>query len=70
LQQEISDVADEVVRKFSEDDLTIQRTDEEIMIAMLATAKLKTNSYKGQFSKLLVVANPALGDDFLVEVNF
>jgi len=69
LQQEISDATDEAVRKLSEDDLTIQRTDEEITSAMLAAAKLKTNSYKGQFSKLLAVANPALGDDFLVEVN-
>lgn len=68
MQQEIADAADEAARKLSEDDTVSTKTDVEITAAMISAAKMKTNSYKGQFSKLLAVAHPALGDDFLAEV--
>jgi hypothetical protein len=36
---------------------------------MRAAAKTKLQSFKGQFSKYTVVANPKFGDEFLEEVN-
>jgi len=68
LQQEIIDAANKVARKLSEDDPTLMKIDQNITEVMLSAAKLKTNSYKGQFSKFLAVAHLALDDEFINEV--
>jgi hypothetical protein len=42
--------------------------DRRVTAAMRAGTKNKIQSYKGQFSKYLAIANPKLGDEFLEEV--
>jgi hypothetical protein len=44
------------------------RSDFGVTAAMRAGTKNKIQSYKGQFSKYLAIANPKLGDEFLEEV--
>jgi hypothetical protein len=44
------------------------RSDSGVTIAMKAGAKNKIQSYKGQFTKYLAIANPKLRDEFLKEV--
>jgi hypothetical protein len=45
------------------------RSDSGMTAAMRVGAKSKIQSYKGQFSKYLTIANPKLGDEFLEEVS-
>jgi hypothetical protein len=51
-----------------EETLEGERSDSGVTTAMRAGAKSKIQSYKGQFSKYLAIANPKLGDEFLEEV--
>ena len=46
------------------------RSDVGVTNAMRAAARLKHQSFKGQFFKYLSIANPKFGDRFLEEVGF
>jgi hypothetical protein len=60
LQQEIVEALDDVARKYYEEIPKEERSDTGITIAMRAAAKNKQQSFKGQFSKYLAIANPNL----------
>lgn len=68
LQQEIEEASNNVARKYY-NTLETKRTGLEVATMMRAVAKAKQQSFKGQFSKFTVVANPKLGDEFLEEVS-
>jgi hypothetical protein len=46
-----------------------ERSDTGITAVMRAAAKTKLQSFKVQFSKYIVVANPKFGDEFFEEVS-
>jgi hypothetical protein len=68
-QQEIAEASDEATRKYVEETPEGERSDSGVTVAMRAAAKNKIQSYRGQFSKYLTIANPKLGDEFLEEVS-
>jgi hypothetical protein len=68
LKQEIAEAFDEATRKYVEETPEGDKSDSGIIAAMRAGPKSKIQSYKGQFSKYLAIANPKLGDEFLEEV--
>jgi hypothetical protein len=68
LQQEIADASDEAARVYKENTPDELQVDGEITAAMRAGTKAKIQIYKGQWSKYSAVANPKLGDQFLLEV--
>lgn len=45
------------------------RSDADITAVMRDAAKAKAASFRGKFSKYTAVANPKLGDQFLLEVQ-
>jgi hypothetical protein len=47
----------------------MDRTDSGVTEVMRAAAKSKHQSFKNQFSKFTVVANPKFGDAFMDEVS-
>jgi hypothetical protein len=69
LQQEIEEASDDAARKYYEDIPKTKRTSLGVAVVMRAVAKAKQQSFKGQFSKFTVVANPKFGDEFLEEVS-
>ena len=69
MQQKIAEVSDEATRKYVEETPEGERSDFGITAAMRARAKSKVESYKGQFSKYLTIANPKLGNEFFEEVS-
>jgi hypothetical protein len=69
LQQEIAEASDDAARKYYEETLELERTGLGVTAVMRAAAKSKQQSFKGQFSKFTVVANPKFGDGFLDEVS-
>ena len=70
IQQEIGKASDDAARKYYDETPIEDRTDIGVTAAIRATAKLKHQSFKGQFFKYLSIANPKLGDKFLEEVGF
>jgi hypothetical protein len=68
LQQEIAEASDDAARKYYEETPEAERTGPGVTAVMRAAAKTKQHSFKGQFSKFTVVANPKFGDGFLDEV--
>jgi len=69
-QQEIGEASDDAARKYYEETPTEGRNDAGVTAAMRAAARLKHQSFKGQFFKYLSIANPKFGDKFLEEVGF
>lgn len=69
LQQEIAEASDDAARRYSEETPESEKTSSGVTFAMRAAAKAKLQSFKGQFSKFTSVANPKLGDEFLLEVS-
>jgi hypothetical protein len=69
LQQEIAEASDDDARKYYDETPTDERITSEVTTLMRAVAKTKHQSFKGQFSKYTVVANPKFGDEFLLEVR-
>jgi hypothetical protein len=60
LQQKIAEASDEAARKYVEETPKEERSDSGVTAVMRAVAKDKVQSFKGQFSKLLAIANPKL----------
>jgi hypothetical protein len=69
LQQEIAEASDDAARKYYEETPEQERTGLGVTAVMRAAAKTKQQSFKCQFSKFTVVANPKFGDKFLDEVS-
>jgi hypothetical protein len=69
LQQEIAEASDDAARKYYEETPEEERTSSRVTSVMRAAAKAKLQSFKGQFSKFTVVANPKFGNEFLDEVS-
>jgi hypothetical protein len=67
LQQEIAEASDDAARKYYDETPKEDRSDEGVTAAMRSAAKSKQQSFKGQFSKYLAIANPKFGDKFLDE---
>jgi hypothetical protein len=70
LQQEIGEASDDAVRKYYDETPIEDRSDTGVTAAMRVAAKTKHHSFKGQFFKYLLIANPKSGDKFLEEVGF
>ena len=70
LQQEISQAADAAVRKYTNSTPEEEKRPEEVAHAMRVGAKERTITLMGKMGKLLVVAAPANGPKFLVEVRY
>jgi hypothetical protein len=69
LQQEIAEASNDAARKYYDETPADERSTSEVTALMTAVAKTKHQSFKGQFSKYTVVANPKFGDEFLQEVR-
>jgi hypothetical protein len=69
LQQEIVEASDDVMRKYYNETPKEERCDTGVTAVMKAAAKNKQQSFKGQFFKYLIIANPKFGDNFLQEVS-
>jgi hypothetical protein len=69
LQQEIAEASDDAAKKYYDETPKEDRSDEGVTTAMRSAAKSKQQSFKGQFSKYLAIANPKFGDKFLNEVS-
>ena len=69
LQQEISEASDDASRKYYEETPEKKRTGSGITEVMRDATKAKHQSFKNQFSKFTVVANPKFGDVFMDEVS-
>jgi hypothetical protein len=57
MQQEIAEASDDAARKYYEEMLEKNTTTSEVPEVMRAAAKSKLQSFKGQFSKFIAVAN-------------
>jgi hypothetical protein len=68
LQQDISAAADVAVRKYKEDTGCDAVTKAGIEAAMRTSIRDSTEKYYKKLSKIVAVANPALGRDWLLEV--
>jgi hypothetical protein len=62
-------VFDEVVRKYVDETPKNEKSDSGVTIVMGAPIKNKAYSFKGQFSKSTVIANPKFGDQFFEEIS-
>lgn len=69
MQQEISAAADAAVRKYKEDTAADEVTKEGAAEAMRISVKESTDKLYKKLSKIVSVANPALGSDWLKEVR-
>ena len=69
LQQEILEASDDASRKYYEEILKKDRTNSGVTQVMRAIARNKHASFKGQFSKFTIVANPKFDDAFMNEVS-
>lgn len=67
-QQEIAAAADSAVRKYHEDTDDKLKTDAGITAAMRTATREATDKLYKKLSKIVAVANPALGDEWLQEV--
>ena len=70
IQQEISQAADGVVRKYTNSTPKEERRPEELAHALRAGAKERTKTLMGKMGKLLAVAAPANTPEFLAEVRY
>ena len=70
LQQEIGEASDDAARKYYDETPKEDRSDASVTAAMRSAVRLKHQSFKGQFFKYLLIANPKFGDKFLEEVGF
>ena len=70
LQQEISQAANATMRKYTDSTPKEESRPEEVAHAMRAGAKERTKTLMGKMGKLLAVAAPANGPEFLVEVCY
>jgi len=70
LQQEIGEASDDAARKYYDETPKVSWSDPAVTKAMRDAAKVKHQSFKGQFFKYLSIANPKFGDKFLEEVSF
>jgi hypothetical protein len=68
-QQETTEASDNAAKKYYEETLKEDRSNFGVTAVMRAAAKSKQQSFKGQFSKYLVIANPKFDDKFLQEVS-
>jgi hypothetical protein len=64
LQQQIVEASDEAARKYVEKTPEAEKSDSGVTAFMKAAAKNKAQSFKGQFSKYIAIANPKLGNEF------
>jgi hypothetical protein len=69
LQQELSKIADDGARKYNEDTAVEDRTPKGIAQAMQSASRKHHKQLYSQFTKHICVADPALGDDFLLQVK-
>jgi hypothetical protein len=69
LQQEIAEASDDAAKNYYDETPKEDRSDEGVTTAMRSAAKSKQQSFKGQFSKYLAIANPKFGDKCLDEVS-
>ena len=69
-QREIREASDDAARKYYDETPKEDRSDASVTTAMRVAARLKHQSFKGQFFKYLLIANPKFGDKFLEEVGF
>ena len=70
IQQEISQVADGAVQKYTDSTPEEERRPEELAHAMRAGAKERTKTLMEKMGKLLAVAAPANTPEFLAEVRY
>jgi hypothetical protein len=68
-QQELSKIADDGARKYNEDTPVEERTPKGIAQAMQSATRKHHKQLYSQFVKHICVADPALGDDFLLQVK-
>lgn len=69
LQQEILAASEVAVRKYKEDTAPVDVTAVGVAAIMRSSIKESTDNYKKKLSKIVSVANPALGPDWLHEVS-
>ena len=69
-QQEIGEASNDAARKYYDETPKEDRSDTGVTAMMRAAARLKHQSFKGQFIKYLLIANPKFGDKILEEVGF
>jgi hypothetical protein len=69
LQQEIAEASDDAARKYYEETPKKDKSDEGVTATMRSAARSKQQSFKGQFSNYLAIANPKFRDKFFEEVN-
>ena len=69
-QQEIGEASNDAARKYYDETPKEDKSDAGVTATMRAAARLKHQSFKGQFFKYLSIANPKFGDKFLEEVGF
>ncbi len=69
-QQDIAAATDAAVRKYHEDTLATDVTKEGVAAAMRLAIKDSTEKSYKKLSKIVAVANPALGPEWLAEVHF
>ena len=70
IQQETEEASDDTARKYYDETPKEDKSNTGVTTTMRAAAKLKHQSFKGQFFKYLSIANPKFGDKFLEEVSF
>jgi hypothetical protein len=63
------EASNDVARKYYDETPKKEKNDTEIIAIMRAAAKSKQQSFKGQFSKYLIIVNPKFRDKFLQEVS-
>jgi phosphoenolpyruvate synthase/pyruvate phosphate dikinase len=69
LQQEIAEASNDAARKYYDKTPKEERFNTGVTAIMRVVALSKQQSFKGQFFKYLVIANPKFGDNFLQEVS-
>ncbi len=68
-QQEIAAATDSAVRKYNEETAEDEMSKEGVATAMRCSIKETTEKLYKKLSKIVAVANPALGRDWLEEVQ-
>jgi len=69
IQQDIAAAADAAVRKYYEDTTEEEKTEAGVTTVMRISTKDATDKLYKKLSKIVSIANPALGDEWLQEVK-